>query len=120
MAYKQSPKQHDKEAVTSDQVVHIISFQGLCTHNKWPYLQFQFTATNFMSMAVKSSDLVDKVPGANLQVYGQVEVPTHSAKDLQETEEEDSSPSYLPSWPPAQSLPSGHPNMKYCLKIWLT
>ena len=86
------------------------------TTNK-PYPEFQLTATNFMSMAAKLSDLVDKMPGANLQVDGHVEVPTESAKDLQEPEEEDSSPSHLPSWSPAQRLPSGCPNMKYCLKI---
>ena len=45
-------------------------------------------------MAAKSSDLVDKMSGANLQVDGHVEVPTQSAKDLWEPEEEDSSPSH--------------------------
>ena len=59
-----------------------------------------------MSMAAKSSDLVDKMPGANLQVDGHAEVPTQGAKDLQEPEEEDSSPSHLPSWSPAQRPPA--------------
>ena len=45
-----------------------------------------------MSMAAKLSDLVDKTSGANLQADGHAEVPTQSAKDLQEPEEEDSSP----------------------------
>ena len=70
-----------------------------------------------MSMAVKLSNPVDKMSGANLQAGGQMEVPTQSAKDLQEPEEEDSSPSRLPSWSPAQRLLSGCPNMKYCLEI---
>ena len=70
-----------------------------------------------MSMAAKLSDLVDKMSGANLQVDGHVEVLTQGAKDLWEPEEEDSSPSCLPSWSPAQRPPSGHPNMKYCLEI---
>ena len=70
-----------------------------------------------MSMATKSSDLVDKTSGANFQVDGHVEVPTQSAKDLWEPEEEDSYPSCSPSWSPAQRLPSGHPNTKYCLEI---
>ena len=70
-----------------------------------------------MSMAAKSSDLVDQMSGANLQVDCQAEVPTQGAKDLWETEEEDSSPSHSPIWSPSQRLPSGHPNMKYCLKI---
>ena len=115
MAYKQSPKQHDKEVVASDQVVYIISCQGLCTHNKRPYLEFQFTATNFMSMATKSSDLAEEMSGASLKVDGQVEEPTQGAKDLWESEEDDSSPSHLPLWSPARRLPSGHPNMRYCL-----
>ena len=37
-----------------------------------------------------------------------------------EPEEEDSSPSHLPSWSPAWRPPSGHPNAKYCLEIRLT
>ena len=65
-------------------------------HPQWMtmYLEFQFTATNFMSMAAKLSDLVDKMSGANLQVDGHVEVPTQGAKDLWKMEEEDSSPSH--------------------------
>ena len=48
-----------------------------------------------MSMAAKSSDLVDKMSGANLQVDGHAEVPTQGAKDLRKLKEEDSSPSCL-------------------------
>ena len=98
----------------------MISCQGLCTHNKWLYLDFHFTAINFMSMAAKLNDLVDKTSGANLQVDGHVEVPTQGAKDPQEPEEEESSPTHLPSLSPAQRLPSSHPNTKYCLKIRVT
>ena len=68
-------------------------------------------------MAAKSSNLVDKTSGANLQVDGHVEVPTQSVTDLWEPEEEDSFPSHSPYWSPAQRLLSGHPNMKYCLEI---
>ena len=70
-----------------------------------------------MSMAAKLSDLVDKMSGANLQADGHMEVPTQSAKDLQELEEEDTSPSHSPSWSQAQRPPSSHPNTKYCLEI---
>ena len=73
-----------------------------------------------MSMTAKSSDLVDKMSGTNLQADGQAEVPTQRAKDLLKPEEEDSSPSHLPSWSPAQRLPSGCPNTKYCLEIQVT
>ena len=58
--------------------------------------------------------------GANLQVDGHAEVSTQGAKDLQELKEEDSSLSCLPSWSPAWRLPSGCPNMKYCLEIQVT
>ena len=70
-----------------------------------------------MSMAPKLSDLVDEISGANLQMNGHVNVPTKSAKDPWEPEAEDSSPSHLLSWSPAQRPPSSHPNMKYCLEI---
>ena len=70
-----------------------------------------------MSMAAKLSDLVDKMSGANLQADDHMEVPMQSAKDLQEPEEEDSSPSHLLSWSPARRLLSGCLNMKYCLEI---
>ena len=73
-----------------------------------------------MSMAAKSSKLVDKMSGANLQADGHAEVPTQGAKDLQELEEEDSSPSCLPSWSPAWRLLPGCLNMKYCLEIRVT
>ena len=68
-------------------------------------------------MAAKSSKLVDKTSGANLQVDGHVEVPNLSAKDLWEPEEEDSSPSHLPSWSPAQRLLYDCPSTKYHLEI---
>ena len=71
----------------------------------------------FVSMAAKSSDLVDKTSGANLQADGYMEVPTQSVKDPQELEEEDSSPSHSPYWSPARRLLSGCSNMKYCLEI---
>ena len=81
------------------------------------FWSFKLTATNFMSMAAKLSDLVDKMSGANLQTEGHVDVPTQSAKDPWEPEEEESSPYHSPSWSLAQRLPSSCPNMKYCLEI---
>ena len=68
-------------------------------------------------MAAKSSNLVDKMSGPNLQVDGHAEVPTQGVKDLWEPEEEDSSPTHLPSPSPAQRLMSSCPNMKYRLEI---
>ena len=71
-------------------------------------------------MATKSSELVDKMSGANLQMDGHADVPTQSAKDLWEPEEEDSSPSCSLSWSPARRPQSSHLNMKYCLEIQVT
>ena len=73
-----------------------------------------------MSMATKLSDLAEETSGASLQVDNQVEEPTQGAKDLWESEEDDSSPSCLPLWSPVRRLLSGHPNMKYCLEIQVT
>ena len=58
-----------------------------------------------MSMAAKSSDLVDEMSGANLQTEGHADVLDQSAKDLWELEALDSPPS------PTHCLglqPSGH------------
>ena len=106
--------------VISDQVIDIISCQSLCTHNEWPYPEFQFMATNFMSVAAKLSDLVDKTLEANLQVDGQMEKLSQGVADLWEMEEEDSSPPHLPMWSPVQRLLLGHLNMKHCLEIQVT
>ena len=72
------------------------------------------------SMAAKWSDLGDEMSGVNLQMEGHVDVPPQSAKDLQELEALDSSPSHLPSWSPAQRLLSSCPNTKHCLEIHVT
>ena len=58
-----------------------------------------------MSMAAKSSDLVDKMSGANLQMDGHANVLTQGVKHLWEPEEEDSSPSHLVSSPEAAIQP---------------
>ena len=70
-----------------------------------------------MSMAAKSSDLANKMPGANLQVDGQMEVPTQGTKHLWGSEEADSSPSHSLSWSSAWRPLSDHPNVTYCLEI---
>ena len=82
--------------------------------------EFQFTATNVMSMAAKLSNLVDETSGTNLQTEGHVDVPPQSAKDLWELEASDSSTSQWQFWSPAQRLLSSHPNMKHCLEIHAT
>ena len=73
-----------------------------------------------MSLATKLSDLAEEMSVASLQADGQVEGPMQGAKDLRESEEDDSSPSHLLLWSLDRRPPSGHPNMKYCLEIQVT
>ena len=80
--------------------------------NSWP--------VKFMSMAAKSSDLVDKMSEANLQADGQVEKPAQGVADLREMEEEDSFPLHLPMWFPIQRPPLGCLNTKHCFEIQVT
>ena len=49
-----------------------------------------------------------------------MDVPSQSAKDLQESEALGSSPSHLLSWSPARRLLSSCPNTKLCLEIHVT
>ena len=74
-------------------------------------------ATDFVSMAAKSSDLDDKTSEAKLQMDGKAEKPAQGVADLWETEEEDSSPLHSPMWSPVQRPPLGHLNTKHCLEI---
>ena len=103
-----------------NQVVCFISCQGLYTQFEWPNPEFQFTATNFMSMAAKSSDLGNRMSGANLQMESHVDVLSQSAKDLWESEALGSSPFHLPSWSLARRPLSSHPNTRHCLEIPVT
>ena len=73
-----------------------------------------------MSMAAKLSDLVEETSATDIQMEGHADVPLQSAKDLQEPEASDSSPSHSPSWSLAQRLPFGCPNMKHSLEICVT
>ena len=74
-------------------------------------------ATDFMSMAAKTSNRGDNMSEANLQAGGLVERPAQGAADPWETEEEDSFPHNSLMWSPVQRLPAGHLNMNYCLEI---
>ena len=73
-----------------------------------------------MSMAAKSSDLVEEMSEANLQVDGKAEKPAQGAADLWEMEEEDSSPLHSLMWSPVQRPLLGHLYMKHCLEISVT
>ena len=71
-------------------------------------------------MAAKLSDLVGEMSGVNLQMEGHADMPPQGAKDLQEPEALDSSPSCLPSWSLAWRPLSSCPNTKHCLEICVT
>ena len=73
-----------------------------------------------MSMAAKSSDLEDKMSGANLQIEGHMDVPSQSAKDPEDLGALGSSPSHLPSWSLARRPLLSCPNAKHCLEICVT
>ena len=73
-----------------------------------------------MSMAAKSSDLGNRMPGANSQMEGPADIPSQSAKDLWESEALGSSPSHSQSWPLTRRPLFSHPNMKHCLEIQVT
>ena len=103
-----------------NQVICFISCQGLYTWFEWLHPEFQFTATNFMSMATKSSDLGNRISGASLQMEGHTDMPSQSAKDQWESEVLGSSPSHLPSWSLAMRPPSSHPNIRHILEIHVT
>ena len=98
-------------------MVCFISCQGLCTHIEWLNLEFQFTTTNFVSMAAKSSNLGNEMSEVNSQTEGHADMPPQSANDLRELEASGSSPSHSPSWFPPRRLPSSCPNTKHCLEI---
>ena len=118
--YKWSPKQCDKNMANSNQVVCFIYCQGIFAQIEWLNPEIQFTATNFISMAAKSSDLADKMSGANLQMEGHADVPSQSAKYLWELEASGTSPSHSPSWSQARMPTSSHPYSKHCLEICVT
>ena len=60
------------------------------------------TATNFISMAAKLSDLGYRTSGANLQMEGYADIPSQSAKNLWESEALGSSPLPLTILVPGQ------------------
>ena len=70
-----------------------------------------------MSMAAKSCNLGNRTSGTNPQMEGHADMPSQSAKDLQELEAWGSSPSCSPSWSLARRPLSRCPNTKHCLEI---
>ena len=71
-------------------------------------------------MAAKSSNIEDRMSGANFQIEGHADMPSQSAEDPRELGALGSSPSCLPSWSPARSLLSTCPLTRHCLEIHVT
>ena len=101
-----------------NQVVCFISQQGLCTQFEWLNPEFQFTATNFTSIASKLSDLGDRTSGANFEMEGHVDMPSQSAEDPWSQEPWIVLP-LLTILDPRRP-PSSCPNIRYCLEIHVT
>ena len=73
-----------------------------------------------MSMAAKLSYLLDETSGVNLLMEGHMDMPSQSAKDVQDPEALDSFPSCSLSWSLARRPLSTCPNTKHCLEIHVT
>ena len=85
MAYKWSPNQHEKDAW----LPRIRWFSSyflpgpLCPQQMTMHLEFQLTATNFVSMTAKLSDLVEEIVWSQPPDGGHhANAPTQSVKDL--------------------------------------
>ena len=81
----------------------------------WTHPGFQFTATVFMSMAARLSDLDEQKPGTNSQKEGHTLTPPSNQNGPEDPEAFGSAP----SWSPSQSLARKpeHPKTWYCLEI---
>ena len=77
-------------------------------------------ATTIVSMATRSSDLEDQTSGANLQMEGHMDMPSHSQKYPEKMGALGSSPSHLPSLSPTRRPLPSCPNTRHCLGIHMT
>ena len=93
---------------------------GLCTQTKWIYPEFQFTATVFMSMATRSSDLDDQMTGISIQTESQTLTPPGGWNGPKDPEVFGSAPSHSPSWSLARKPIPDQPETWYCLEIQVT
>ena len=93
---------------------------GLCTWTEWTYLEFQFMATVFVSMATRSSDLDDQKSGLNIQTEGYTLTPPSGWNSPEDPEAFGSAPSWSPSQSLARKPTPDWPETKYCLEIRVT
>ena len=81
------------------------------------YLEFQFTATVSMSMAITSSNLDDQRSGVNMQTEGHTLTPSSIWNGPEETEAFGNAPSHSPSKSLVRKPTSDCPETQYCLEI---
>ena len=88
---------------------------GLCAQTVWKNLEFQFTATVFMSVAARSSDLDDQKSGVTLQTECHTLTPSSGQNGPEDPEAFGSAPSLSPSKSPVRKPDCNE--TWYCLEI---
>ena len=93
---------------------------GLCTWTEWTYLAFQFTATDFMSMANRMSDIDNQKPGVNIQTEDHTLTSPSGQNGPGDPGAFGSIPLCSPSQSLARKLTPEWPETWHCLKIQVT
>ena len=99
--------------VTTSPVISSFSCMGLCTQAEWTYVEFQFTATVYMSMAARLSNLDDQKPGINIQTESHTLTPPSGWNGPEDSDAFGSTP----SWCLARKPTPDQSETWYCLEI---
>ena len=112
------PIHHELDTVTTSPVISLFCCMGLCAQTEWAYLEFQFMATVFMSMATRLNDLDNQKLGINIQTEHHTHTPPSGWNGPEDPEVFRSAPSQSPSQSLARK-PDCH-EIEYCLEIQVT
>ena len=115
-----SPTHHGGDVANASPIVSWFSCMGLCTWTDWIYAEFPFTATVFMSVAARLSDLDDQKPGINIQTEGHTLTSPSSWNGPEDPEAFGSTSSHSPSWSLVRKPTPDWPETQYCLEIQMT
>ena len=115
-----SSTHHGSDVANASPIVSWSSCMDFCTWTEWTYLEFQFMATVFMSMATRLSDLGAHKPGVNIHTEGHTLTPPSGQNGPEDPEVFGSTPSYSPSQSPARKPTPDWPETQYCLEIQMT
>ena len=110
-----SPTHCGKDTVMASPLVFLIFLHGPLHPTVWTHLQFQLTATVFVSMAARLSSLDDQKCGTNIQEEGHTLTPTSDWNGPEDPEAFGSAPSQSPSQSVGRK-PNCH-ETQYCLEI---